>query len=99
MRDLAGAGGTDGLRRAGREIVYLLALLAYVGCHTDSHEQAHWFGDDIALRADGFLVDQTPRGQIELRDEPSRCGRRRLCQQGADDHRLHVLRAAEDVEG
>ena len=22
-----------------------------VGCHTDAHEQAHWFGDDIALKA------------------------------------------------
>jgi hypothetical protein len=27
-----------------------------VGCHTDAYEQAKWFGDDLAVKADGFLV-------------------------------------------
>lgn len=31
--------------------VYYTALLVNVGCHTDAHEQAKWFGDDIALKS------------------------------------------------
>jgi len=34
-----------------RSVVYYTALLVNVGCHTDAHEQAKWFGDDIALKA------------------------------------------------
>ncbi len=34
-----------------RAVVYYTALLVNVGCHTDAHEQAKWFGDDIALKA------------------------------------------------
>src|SRR3954468_17500934 len=34
-----------------RSSVYYSALLVNVGCHTDAHEQAHWFGDDIAMKA------------------------------------------------
>ncbi len=34
-----------------RADVYYTALLVNVGCHTDAHEQAKWFGDDIALKA------------------------------------------------
>src|ERR1043166_3051134 len=42
--------------RAGRDekeraVVYYTALLVNVGCHSDAHEQAKWFGDDIALRS------------------------------------------------
>jgi HD-GYP domain-containing protein (c-di-GMP phosphodiesterase class II) len=36
---------------ADREAVYYAALLVNVGCHTDAHEQARWFGDDIAMKA------------------------------------------------
>ena len=39
------------MRRAGRaerSVVYYTALLVNVGCHSDAHEQAKWFGDDIA---------------------------------------------------
>src|SRR5436305_14353621 len=39
--------GLDEEARAG---VYYTALLIKVGCHTDAHEQANWFGDDIALK-------------------------------------------------
>ena len=35
----------------GRAAVYYTALLVNVGCHTDAHEQAKWFGDDIAMKA------------------------------------------------
>jgi hypothetical protein len=34
-----------------RLVVYYTALLVTVACHTDAHEQAKWFGDDIALKS------------------------------------------------
>jgi HD-GYP domain-containing protein (c-di-GMP phosphodiesterase class II) len=40
-----------GLDEAERSTVYYTALLVNVGCHSDAHEQAKWFGDDIALRS------------------------------------------------
>jgi HD-GYP domain-containing protein (c-di-GMP phosphodiesterase class II) len=40
-----------GLDEEGRAAVYYTALLISVGCHADAHEQAKWFGDDIALKA------------------------------------------------
>jgi HD-GYP domain-containing protein (c-di-GMP phosphodiesterase class II) len=46
-----------GLDEADREVVYYAALLAWVGCHVDAYEQAKWFGDDLALKADFRRVD------------------------------------------
>jgi HD-GYP domain-containing protein (c-di-GMP phosphodiesterase class II) len=40
-----------GLDEQQRAVVYYTALLVNVGCHTDAHEQAKWFGDDLALKA------------------------------------------------
>jgi HD-GYP domain-containing protein (c-di-GMP phosphodiesterase class II) len=40
-----------GLDEERRAVVYYTALLVGVGCHTDAHEQAKWFGDDFALKA------------------------------------------------
>jgi HD-GYP domain-containing protein (c-di-GMP phosphodiesterase class II) len=40
-----------GLDEQERAVVYYTALLINVGCHTDAHEQAKWFGDDVALKA------------------------------------------------
>jgi HD-GYP domain-containing protein (c-di-GMP phosphodiesterase class II) len=40
-----------GLDDEERSIVYYTALLVNVGCHSDAHEQAKWFGDDIALKS------------------------------------------------
>jgi HD-GYP domain-containing protein (c-di-GMP phosphodiesterase class II) len=40
-----------GLGEPARATVYYTALLINVGCHTDAHEQAKWFGDDIAMKA------------------------------------------------
>ena len=40
-----------GLDDAERSVVYYTALLTNVGCHSDAHEQAKWFGDDIALKS------------------------------------------------
>ena len=41
-----------GLDEEQRAVVYYTALLVNVGCHSDAHEQAKWFGDDIALKVD-----------------------------------------------
>jgi HD-GYP domain-containing protein (c-di-GMP phosphodiesterase class II) len=46
-----------GLGEDERAVVYYVALLGWVGCHADAHEQAAWFGDDISLKADRFDVD------------------------------------------
>ena len=43
-----------GLDDQARAAVYYSALLVNVGCHSDAHEQAKWFGDDIALKATKF---------------------------------------------
>ena len=43
-----------GLDTEQRSVVYYTALLTNVGCHTDAHEQAKWFGDDIALKGDKY---------------------------------------------
>src|SRR5919197_564968 len=46
------------LDEAERAVVYYVALLAWLGCHADAHEQSAWFGDDIELRADRHLADE-----------------------------------------
>ncbi len=38
-----------------RTAVYYTALLTNVGCHSDAHEQAKWFGDDIALKENKYV--------------------------------------------
>ena len=48
------------LDEADREVVYYASLLAWVGCHVDAYEQAKWFGDDTALKADVRRVDFAP---------------------------------------
>jgi HD-GYP domain-containing protein (c-di-GMP phosphodiesterase class II) len=44
-----------------RAVVYYVALLGWVGCHAESHEQAAWFGDEIAMKADRYEVDMVGR--------------------------------------
>ena len=44
-----------GLSERDRVAVYYTALLVNVGCHADAHEQAKWFGDDIALKSGKYL--------------------------------------------
>jgi HD-GYP domain-containing protein (c-di-GMP phosphodiesterase class II) len=46
-----------GLDEDERAVVYYTALLVNVGCHTDAHEQAKWFGDDIATKAVKYEYD------------------------------------------
>jgi HD-GYP domain-containing protein (c-di-GMP phosphodiesterase class II) len=37
-----------------RAAVYYTAMIVNVGCHSDAHEQAKWFGDDIALKTNKY---------------------------------------------
>lgn len=46
-----------GLDQSERGVVYYSSMLAWVGCHVDAYEQAKWFGDDQALKADIRQVD------------------------------------------
>src|SRR5690242_5971656 len=48
-----------GLDEQARADVYYTALLINVGCHSDAHEQAKWFGDDFASKA--LKYDHEPR--------------------------------------
>jgi HD-GYP domain-containing protein (c-di-GMP phosphodiesterase class II) len=50
-----------GLSDDERVAVYYTALLVNVGCHTDAHEQAYWFGDDIAMKTTKY-ADVEPGG-------------------------------------
>jgi HD domain len=54
-RVAAGRGARAGRTAAHR--LYYTALLVNVGCHSDAHEQAKWFGDDIALKASKYDHD------------------------------------------
>ena len=55
-----------GLDEADRAVVYYASLLAWVGCHVDAYEQAKWFGDDTALKADFRRVDLGAPGAAPL---------------------------------
>jgi HD-GYP domain-containing protein (c-di-GMP phosphodiesterase class II) len=48
-----------------RVAVYYTGLLINVGCHSDAHEQAKWFGDDIALKATKYEFEfRSARGAL-----------------------------------
>ncbi len=47
-----------------RGSVYYTALLLNVGCHSDAHEQAKWFGDDIDLKAGKYAEQRGVRGAL-----------------------------------
>jgi hypothetical protein len=48
LADLVGATQDE------REATYYLGLMVSTYCHADAAEQARWFGDDIAFKADAF---------------------------------------------
>lgn len=48
-----------GLSQDERAAIFYVSLLAWVGCIADAHEMGKWFGDDMAVRADTYLVDMT----------------------------------------
>jgi HD-GYP domain-containing protein (c-di-GMP phosphodiesterase class II) len=53
-----------GLAGAARADVYFAALLINVGCHADAHEQAKWFGDDVALKAAKYRHGMRLKGAL-----------------------------------
>ena len=53
-RRVADAAGFEDWQRSA---VFYVSLLAWVGCISDSHELARWFGDDRQFRADSYQVD------------------------------------------
>lgn len=69
-----------------RQATYCTALLVNVGCHTDAHEQARWFGDDLALKATKY--DHEPYGAPDLASV--------LRMLGSGGTRAHRLRVAFD---
>ena len=71
-----------GLSDEMRSTTYYSALLVDVGCHTDAHEQAKWFGDDIAMKSGKYDHDsRTVAGMLAG-----------MSQLGAGNEPLHRLR-------
>ena len=46
-----------GLAPAQRDTVFYTTLVMWIGCHAESHEYVRWFGDDIAVKQQAYLVD------------------------------------------
>jgi HD-GYP domain-containing protein (c-di-GMP phosphodiesterase class II) len=86
-----------GLTDEDRACTYWTALLVNVGCHTDAHEQAKWFGDDIAMKADKYTQDMhSLRGAV--------AGVRRIGAGHAPLHRFRIglefaISGHRDVDG
>ena len=49
----------EGLTDDERTAIFYVSLLAWVGCVADAHEMGKWFGNDMTVRADSYLVDMT----------------------------------------
>ncbi len=73
-----------GLGEEERSTVYYTALLVNVGCHTDAHEQAKWFGDDLKMKSGKFDGPLPARG--------ARPAARGLLMLGAGHSPLHRFR-------
>ena len=58
----AAAGMTPGHQAA----AFYVSLLAWMGCVADSHELAHWFGDDLQMRADSYHLDKAGPGMARF---------------------------------
>src|SRR4051812_37225619 len=76
-----------GLNDEERASVYYTSLLINVGCHTDAHEQAKWFGDDIAMKSTKY--------EYEPRSFREAVGMLRLI--GGRSSTLHRVRAGVDL--
>jgi HD-GYP domain-containing protein (c-di-GMP phosphodiesterase class II)/DNA-binding CsgD family transcriptional regulator len=78
LADLVDVDDTD------RAAVYYVALLVNVGCHTDAHEQARWFGDDIAMKATKYEYEPFSAADIAAM-------LRMLGSGGTPAHRIRVV--------
>jgi HD-GYP domain-containing protein (c-di-GMP phosphodiesterase class II)/DNA-binding CsgD family transcriptional regulator len=58
LGDVMGLSGED------RAALYYIALLAWVGCGSDSHELATHFGDDLEWRAASYEIDPVGKGAV-----------------------------------
>jgi HD-GYP domain-containing protein (c-di-GMP phosphodiesterase class II) len=75
-----------GVDDADRAAVYYAALLVNVGCHTDAHEQARWFGDDIAMKATKYEYEPSSARDLAAM----------MRMLGSGGTRVHRLRVALD---
>src|SRR3954467_14844889 len=58
-------GDAVGLDDEQRSDVYYTALLLSVGCHSDAHEQAKWFGDDLEFKSGKYRYEaRSVRGAV-----------------------------------
>ena len=46
-----------GLDQEDRDTAFYATLVMWIGCHAESHEYVRWFGDDIAVKQNAYLVD------------------------------------------
>src|SRR3982751_1945829 len=46
-----------GLTREQRDTTFHATLVMWIGCHADSHEYVRWFGEDITVKREAYLVD------------------------------------------
>jgi len=66
-----------------RAAAYYAAMLVNVGCHTDSFEQARWFGDDIRMRSTKYEYEPMSIGDMSAM-------LRMLGSGGSPAHRIRV---------
>jgi HD-GYP domain-containing protein (c-di-GMP phosphodiesterase class II)/DNA-binding CsgD family transcriptional regulator len=89
-----------GLDESEQTVVYYTSLLAWVGCHVDAYEQAKWFGDDLALKADFRTVDfsgSTAQSMFILRHLGAGQSALRRAGVGVDFARGGGMQAAADM--
>ena len=55
-----------GMDEAAQADTFYVSMLAWVGCVSDSHELAYWFGDDRQIRADSYQVDKVGLPMMRL---------------------------------
>lgn len=46
-----------GLSREQRDTCFYVTLVMWIGCHAESHEYVRWFGDDVLVKQQAYLVD------------------------------------------
>ena len=89
-----------GLDESKQVVVYYTSMLAWVGCHVDAYEQAKWFGDDLALKADFRTVDlsgPTTQARFILRHLGAGESTLRRARVGVDFARCGGVQAAEEM--
>ena len=46
-----------GLDSEQRDTCFYVTLVMWIGCHAESHEYVRWFGDDVLVKQQAYLVD------------------------------------------